>query len=492
MLKRIAALGLAAILLCGCTAVLTEQTHTHSYDWDYYEHDGTYHWRVCLECGEKLYYTAHFVYCNNPNKRVCEACGAALADDESAVLHVGFEQRHDGQYHWMECTGCGTIKEMAAHTDTCSQPGVCTVCGAAKADGAEVISSSHAYVLHHDESGHWYVCQTCGAETEKEGHFASCANPDKCLQCGALKSEGAVIPQPNHDWQLRKDDKYHWDECSVCGLITSKEEHYVLCISKNPHACSICGAAEEDGAAIGLVTHYYSDPMEYDDDSHWYICAMCGNKIIEGAHVFQDGKCAVCGFQKPAEPTATPTPEATEEPTATPTPEITAAPTVTPTPEITAKPTAEPTAKPTAKPTAAPTAKPTAKPTAAPTAKPTAKPTAAPTAKPASTPSPLPSKALAQQLPHYTVEDIFYDGSYISGRVVHEKGTPEAEHLFIRLELLLPNGSNLAVVLPVSGEDGAFEAAVAGNVMLTRIIITDTIRCVRPDDVWNQLGIYTF
>ena len=41
-------------------------------------------------------------------------------------------------------------------------------------------------------------------------------------------------------------------------------------------------------------------------------------------------------------------------------------------------------------------------------------------------------------------------------------------------------------------KDGAFEAAIAGNVMITRIVITDTIRCVRPDDVWTQLGVYEF
>ena len=475
MLKRIAALVLAVILLCSCPTAFPEQPHVHSYDWDHYEYDGTYHWRVCYECGEKLYYTVHFVHCDNPNRKVCEACGAVLADDEANVLHVGYELRHDNEYHWMECRGCGDIKDKTPHSGDCREPGVCSVCGAAEAEGALVKKSDHSYALTHDETSHWIMCQVCGKEAEKESHYASCADPDVCLLCGAKKSEGAVIDEPAHTWALQKDAEYHWDECSVCGKVTAKEQHYALCTVGDPDTCAICGASAEDGASIAATVHFCSNVIDFDENSHWYACTQCGKKIEEGAHEFVDGRCTVCGYEKPPEPTPEPTLEPTAEPTAEPTPE----PTAEPTPEPTAEPTPKPTAEPTPKPTPKPTAEPTPKPTDRPTANPTPKPTAAPQAEAVSS------------LPRYTVKDFVYDGIRISGKLVHVEGTPEAKELFIRLDLLLPDGSIMIFVSPVLREDGIFEIGVlAGDAVFSRLLITDSLYCINQDGSWNQLGLY--
>ena len=78
-----------------------------------------------------------------------------------------------------------------------------------------------------------------------------------------------------------------------------------------------------------------------------------------------------------------------------------------------------------------------------------------------------------------------------AGKIVHVDGTPEAEALFIRLDLLLPDGSIIIFAAPVLSEDHTFELAVlASNAKLVRLLITDTIHCVRQDDVWNALGSY--
>ncbi len=461
MLKKTAALMIAVILLCGYTMAYSDQTvypHIHSYDWDVYEYDGTYHWRVCLTCGEKLYYTVHFVHCTSDNKKVCEACGARLRDDDAAVIHDHFEQYHDSQYHWQQCEACGYIKEKEAHAGECGRPGVCVVCGASRAGGARVESPDHSYTQSFDQTGHWLTCTFCGAETEKESHWAACANPDKCAQCGALKSDGAVLSEPEHNWVTLMDAGFHWDECSVCGAITGREAHYALCTSENPGVCAVCGASAEDGAGIPPVTHYYSDPMAWDEDAHWYVCVLCGEKIKQGAHVYEDGKCIFCGYIQPFAPT----PEPTEEPTAVPTP----APTLTPTP--------------------APTEKPTEKPTAKPTRKPTARPTAAPTLVPAVPPA-------TETQPRYGFADCAFDGTYISGRIIHVEKTPEAKQVFIRIEVLLQDGSILVIVVPVSGGDGAFEAAIlADSAIIVSLKISDSIRCIRPEDEWNQLGALVF
>lgn len=104
----------------------------------------------------------------------------------------------------------------------------------------------------------------------------------------------------------------------------------------------------------------------------------------------------------PAEPTATPEPEATPVPKATATP----GPAATPAPKPTATP--EPAATPVPKPTATPASKPTAtqEPAAAPTAVPTAAPTAVPTAAPPAEPTAVPAPTAACDHSRYTTETI--------------------------------------------------------------------------------------
>ncbi len=481
-MKKAIALVLALVLLCvSCTAFSDAAPHTHNYDYDHFESNGTYHWRVCIECGERLYLTQHFVQCTNPNRSVCEECGAQLTDDYSFLRHGTFQPGHDDQNHWQECTVCGDKKDVAPHTGTCGQPGVCTVCGASSADGAAVTSPDHQWEQAYDASGHWSVCKVCGAETEPESHYASCANPDKCLKCGATKSgDGITMDEPGHDWILQMDAEGHWDECSVCGLTKDKESHYALCTSGSADACTLCHMTAEEGAVIPAMLHQYNDPMEFDAETHWYICKLCGEKLEEGVHVYQDGKCAFCGFDQPV----TPTPEPTAEPTPVPTEEPTAEPTAVPTTVPTVRPTAVPTVRPTVRPTAVPTTVPTFRPTAVPTAVPTAIPTEAPVEEPTAEPA-------ESALPFYTFQDYQNDGYYITGMAVHADGTPIAEQLYVRIEMSLPDGLILVIAVPVRAEDGAFEAAISGQVKILSVQFTDTIHCVRPDDVWHSLGALT-
>ena len=99
----------------------------------------------------------------------------------------------------------------------------------------------------------------------------------------------------------------------------------------------------------------------------------------------------------------------------------------------------------------------------------------------------------AEAKPRYGFQDYSFDGNYVSGQVVHVEKTAEVEQVFIRIELLLADGSTLVIAAPVSNEDGSFEAAVlADNVKIVSLRISDTIRCIRPDDEWNQLGALVF
>ena len=430
-MKKCLLIAVTAMMMCLSVYALAEGGHVHSYDYDVYQSDEACHWRVCMECGEKLYVTPHSTHCTSPSRGACEVCGAAAGEENVKVLHAGYEKKSDGEFHWQECPACG-----------------------------EVIN--------------------------KEKHTATCANPGVCVACGATEAGGAVIEDPGHDWQQHQDSAFHWDECTRCGKIAGREGHYATCSAASPDVCVVCGAAKADGATIGPVVHFYRSAWEQDAEGHWHVCAVCGEKSTEEAHTLKDGVCALCGYEQPqatqaptAEPTAEPTQAPTEKPTEEPTEAPTQEPTAEPTLEPTLAPTEAPTANPTEQPTQAPTQAPTLEPTQAPTPIPTQAPTAAPTAVPTAEPAP------------YAIVDFALDGGYLSGRVVKWDGGAAEEKLFIRMRLVLRDGSDIIIAFPVQ-EDGSFEAAVQADVLRISLTITNTARCIRPQDVWNPLGDFTY
>ena len=71
--------------------------------------------------------------------------------------------------------------------------------------------------------------------------------------------------------------------------------------------------------AIALHTHddVTTKPWKSDGEIHWKECESCGEKLIVEPHNFANGVCTVCGYKKPAAPSA---PTQTVTATATPAP----------------------------------------------------------------------------------------------------------------------------------------------------------------------------
>lgn len=84
----------------------------------------------------------------------------------------------------------------------------------------------------------------------------------------------------------KSDDAHHWRECE-CGNKIEFGEH-----SLNEKGVCVCGYNDKKGAD-GHV-HSYSE-WKYDDLEHWKECVVCGFKIQQKEHTFDDtGRCTYC------------------------------------------------------------------------------------------------------------------------------------------------------------------------------------------------------
>ena len=142
---------------------------------------------VCKLCrhtrGEKVDHEYTVANCKTP--ATCRFCGDTKG---SALGHDFGEVKFDSGHHWYTCERCETRENYEGHrggTSTCTSAAECVVC-----------KFQYGSILKHDYSE------------------ATCTEPEKCKDCGALGS-GAV----GHSWvsEYLYDDVKHWQECDACG-----------------------------------------------------------------------------------------------------------------------------------------------------------------------------------------------------------------------------------------------------------------------------------
>ena len=312
-----------------------------------YGHNSQEHWEYCVKCGQEFSRGGHTNNCLSPNW--CRVCFAQAS--EGAVIEVQhgelektmtddgyvvvctichktmesgehrYEYRFDSAGHWYECIDCGDKQEKAPHTASCASPGVCQVCGAKAAEGAN-IQAGHGEIAYtiteeghtgvckvcgktvaqgpHEKGGmkyssvsHWYVCPVCGFEFEKEDHTAPCSDASHCAVCGASASK-ADIDLIHGELQMRPGDWGHGLFCTVCHLLISSEtehegtfqfdekQHWIKCVD-----CQ---------QIYNLGEHTFT--QESDDEYHWKACEICGavmDKAPHAAPCTSPDACALCG-----------------------------------------------------------------------------------------------------------------------------------------------------------------------------------------------------
>ncbi len=199
----------------------------------------------CVAEGNKEYYSC--------------SCGRKFWDidaqneiNDSAEIKINkldheFERlKHDSNKHWYECS-CGETDGEELHkggTATCTEKAKCLVCG--EEDGT---FKAHNYsTLKFDVISHWYECE-CGEKSGTENHkggAATCSKKPVCDECEQVYGE-----LKEHQYTVKFDDDYHWDECEF-GEKINKEAHYGGTATGSQRA--ICDKCEQPYGELNIKT----------------------------------------------------------------------------------------------------------------------------------------------------------------------------------------------------------------------------------------------
>ena len=203
-------------------------------DW---ESDGTTHWKVCEQCGDRFETANHsdaenaWIYDKehpeNGHYQVCDVCGAHFNQETEHTAAGDYINANDGT-HYRLCEKCG----------------------------APCDKTNHAYNgKGNDETGHWDEC-VCGAIENKEAHtWEYIPYPDdpseghikECTECG-YSDETVEAHEPKGETQ--GNQFYHYDTCGKCGQELDPEPHSDV---HNPGDTCDCGVTVNYSAGLKFV-----------------------------------------------------------------------------------------------------------------------------------------------------------------------------------------------------------------------------------------------
>ena len=164
---------------------------------------------------------------------------------------------------------------------------------------------THTWKTVRNNESHWQECTVCGEITEKEEHYVMCDAvwPYRCVVCDLPYQEGVTTMYKSHyihEDSVLISQHYHSLECKVCNTRIFDEAHYAACVA--PETCLACGCTvEEDGIVIDQIVHLWA--MNGDAKEHWEVCLLCGATQNREAHYISCSAqtkdvCSGCGMPK--------------------------------------------------------------------------------------------------------------------------------------------------------------------------------------------------
>ena len=226
----------------------------------------------------------------------------------------------DATNHWQECSVCGDIKGVTAHSGgkaSCTAQAVCQVCHEPYGELAAHDYDMTTWVkIDNDHHGH--KCKNCNAinESTKAPHSwdnvevttpATCTADGErtytCAVCSATKTE--AIPATGHAWDTEwsKDNDHHWHKCknANCTEIADQAEHSwdegtvttpATCTADGVKTltCTVCSATKKE--TIPATGHAWDTEWSKDNDHHWHKCknANCDAVKDKAEHDWDDGE----------------------------------------------------------------------------------------------------------------------------------------------------------------------------------------------------------
>lgn len=301
--------------VCGYRETAPLEAHEHNYS-DKWLKDGEYHWHACSGCNVPADKAAHewsegevitpaTEEAEGLKKFTCSVCEATKEESIPKLDHThkfSDEWTSDETHHWHASTcgheeidgkeehswGEGVVDTPATEEADGLNIFTCTTCGATKEEAIPMLNHTHKFSDEwtYDETHHWHAA-TCihtgevdgkaehdwneGVETLAPTCSAVGVKTFTCATCGATKTED--IPKSAHTEEILSAVA---PSCTTVGYTEGKK-------------CSVCGetlVAQEEIAANG---HSNSEEWLNDENNHWHVCGVCGEKDDLNAHSFDSG-----------------------------------------------------------------------------------------------------------------------------------------------------------------------------------------------------------
>ena len=169
-----------------CEQTFTDGILIHIEDWSTKFYNAEYHWHACYCRMRNFHAATHYASCDNP--AVCAECGISYSGQDIRHVYEGYSLRDDDTYHWQICIHCGQ-ELMQPHAAYCYAPNVCYLCGQDYA-GNNIVHNALYSDLFYDETCHWTECEDCGQRIYQAEHTF---NEEGCIFCGFSNDEYKVV-----------------------------------------------------------------------------------------------------------------------------------------------------------------------------------------------------------------------------------------------------------------------------------------------------------
>ena len=249
---------------------------------------------------------ADFTYGNNSNIGIIAKTNNGTV--ELLACKHNYSTQKDAANHWQECSVCGDIKGVTAHsggTASCTEKAKCEVCGQPHGDFAAHVYDTTKWVKA-DENEHGRECTKCHAIGEKTAHSyaevvddaykvsaATCTDRAvyyKSCVCGARGTDTFEFGEKlAHTYDKEVATETYLKSAATC---TDRAVYYKSCV------CGEKGTETfESGNSLG---HDFS-VRQYGENDHWMKCSRCDATDTKEAHsggtasCTAKAKCSVCG-----------------------------------------------------------------------------------------------------------------------------------------------------------------------------------------------------
>ncbi|MGN1105870.1 MAG: hypothetical protein ACI4RH_04400, partial [Huintestinicola sp.] len=136
-----------------------------------------------------------------------------------------------------------------------------------------------------DATHHWHECPDCGAEVDKAEHTSNApateTSPEVCNDCGYEMNPALGHIHANHLTPVSEVP----ETCTTDGV----KAHYECDCGKLFADDQAATEVTADDLKIAAHHSYGTDWVSDNDDDHYHLCSVCGDKTDITAHSYDDG-----------------------------------------------------------------------------------------------------------------------------------------------------------------------------------------------------------